>query len=466
MKKYRLKVSEEDLFQLKNLVSRDLPLERGAFALAGINKQKDYTDILVRRIVEVPQTLFRLQNENRLEIHPKATNGLISLCESNNLCAVICHSHPWESDYSPSDDFGEKRIFDTLKDFLPNGFPLISLLFAGKTLKGRVWTISSNNPSNLSEIISIGKTIARYGMSKGMQNYNGQELYNRQVLAFGSLGQKQIRNIKVGIIGVGGTGSSIAEQLIRLGVKDITIVDKDHLEDTNLTRMYGSFQSNFQSWLKFVSKDKVYKVDAIRKHLLRINRNALVTAIRGNIVQHKITTKILDRDFLFLCTDEHWGRSIINQVAYQYLIPTINMGLRIDSNNGYIKGAAGAVDILMPGKPCLWCRGILNSDRIYTESLPEKEKDSLMREGYVEDIDTPAPSVISLTTTLASLAVTHFIHLVTGFNPMMSDIDRINYFVMDSEIKVGNVGEVKPRCICSKNKGFGDLKPLHTVKSK
>lgn len=465
MKKNRLKISKNDFEELKSLVFKDWPLERGAFALAGINTQGNYTDILVRRIVEVPQDMFRLQNELRLEIHPKATNGLIALCEVNNLCAVICHSHPKESGYSTSDDYGEKRMFDTISGFLPDGFPMISLLLAGDSVKGRVWTKHSKRPIDISEIIVIGNSIEKFKKTKAKTSNRSETLYNRQILAFGSIGQKLVQETKVGIVGVGGTGSPIAEQLVRLGVNDLVIVDKDILEQSNLTRMYGTYQTDFSWWQKFRSRG-LFKASIVKSHLQKINPKANILAIQGDVVHHENASRLLDRDVIFLCTDEHWGRSIVNQIAYQYLIPTINLGLRIDSDKGIIKGAAGGVDILTPDKPCLWCRGFLSSDRIHAESLPKAERKALLREGYVEDIDTPTPSVINFTSTLASLAVTQFLQLITDFNQADPIPDRMNYFIQENEVSEGNVGGSQPSCICKKHKGFGELKSLNTLKTK
>jgi hypothetical protein len=56
---------------------------------------------------------------------------------------------------------------------------------------------------------------------------------------------------------------------------------------------------------------------------------------------HSAAVRLLDRDVVFLCTDEHWGRSVVNEVAYQYMIPVINMGAAIKAQDGTIAGATG-----------------------------------------------------------------------------------------------------------------------------
>jgi len=63
--------------------------------------------------------------------------------------------------------------------------------------------------------------------------------FSRQVLAFGEELQKLFQQLTIGIVGMGGTGFSVAEQLIRLGVGRIITADKETLDDSNVTRVYG-----------------------------------------------------------------------------------------------------------------------------------------------------------------------------------------------------------------------------------
>src|SRR5207244_4164085 len=69
---------------------------------------------------------------------------------------------------------------------------------------------------------------------------NPNALYDRQVRAFGGGVQGILSNLRVGVVGVGGTGSAVAEQLIRLGTGKLYVFDGDRLDDSNLTRVYES----------------------------------------------------------------------------------------------------------------------------------------------------------------------------------------------------------------------------------
>ncbi len=459
---YRLKIAQADLERLEAAVFADLPREAGAFALAGIAVHQGGTDILVRRIVLIPKHLFRIQEAHRLEIAPEAINGLTALCEANGLGAVLIHSHPENIPYSPSDDFGEGRIFATLRASIPAGAPTASVLLYPGGVTGRVWLPGGSGPVPLSEIIVLGRHLKRIRIAQGQPGTSQADpIYDRQVRAFGTEGQALIAQSKVAIVGTGGTGSPAAEQLVRLGVLDLKLIDPQPSEDTNVTRMYGSFRRSW--WGRRFSRAR-FKVDLVARHLKKINPRLSVSRIRKNVVLGSAARELMDRDIIFLCTDDHWGRSIVNQVAHQYLIPAINLGVRIASKDNQITAAVGVVDVLRPDLPCLWCTQFLRAERIAAESMPKNSRKSLEREGYVEGLDTPAPSVVSVTTAVAAMAVNLFLQQVTDFMGAAGDIARLNYDVMDGTVRRGRA-MIPEKCICKKTRGFGDLKLMPTLKN-
>ena len=60
--------------------------------------------------------------------------------------------------------------------------------------------------------------------------------YAKQELFLGSDCQSNLQRASAIIIGVGALGSSIAEMLVRAGIGNITIVDRDYVEWSNLQR--------------------------------------------------------------------------------------------------------------------------------------------------------------------------------------------------------------------------------------
>ncbi len=92
------------------------------------------------------------------------------------------------------------------------------------------------------------------------------------------------------MVGTGGTGSSIAEQVTRLGVHDFLLIDPDDLETSNLSRVYGTFPDSLHH------DRQAQKTEVIARHLRRINPQARVRAIALNIALNDAARELRNRD--------------------------------------------------------------------------------------------------------------------------------------------------------------------------
>lgn len=70
---------------------------------------------------------------------------------------------------------------------------------------------------------------------------------------------RRLREVRVGIAGVGGLGSNCAAHLVRVGFHRLKLVDFDVVEAGNLDRQFY-----------FADQVGIYKVEALRQNLLRI----------------------------------------------------------------------------------------------------------------------------------------------------------------------------------------------------
>lgn len=280
-KEYGVRITEQDYVKLRDIVLADLPEESAAFLLAGRRQSPLGSEIIARRVIEIPRSEYRIKGNYHLDISPRAINGLIALCERNGLGVVFCHSHPTETDYSETDDEGEKRLADTIRQFLPDA-PIGSLLFTPTRVRGRIWS-SDEGPNPITELTVIGRNINKIPLNHTKPespNSIYQDTYARQIEAFGEVGQAKIVGTKVAVIGVGGTGSATAEQLLRLGVRDLLLIDKDdHLVRSNLTRVYGSQFSDIDP---DTDTSRLPKVEIVANNLRRIDPYARVTTIEGS----------------------------------------------------------------------------------------------------------------------------------------------------------------------------------------
>jgi molybdopterin/thiamine biosynthesis adenylyltransferase len=74
-------------------------------------------------------------------------------------------------------------------------------------------------------------------------------MYDRQARLFGDAGQDILARAKIGIIGLGGAGSLLAEYLGRLGVGEFVLADPDRAEITNLPRLTAALRLDAMTWL-------------------------------------------------------------------------------------------------------------------------------------------------------------------------------------------------------------------------
>jgi len=458
-KDYTIILPDDIYHEVRNHLVEDPNEEAAAFLLAGIQETDKNVRLLARRVVYISREQYRHKSGYHLDVSPQAINGIASLCEVNGLTVILCHSHTpgVRLEYSSSDNHGEARLSKFLSSVTGNK-PIGSLLISAQAITGRVW--QSNITQPIKSIMTVGEIMRVLSGDDSQQDTIQDSKHSRQVLVLGETGQEQINKLKVGIVGLGGTGSCVAEQLVRLGVSQFLLIDDDMFEDSNVTRMFGTNAGHLsKKVLGLFKRKQIAKVDIISTHLKTINPQVKVESIQGNVVLTPIAQKLLDCDIIMLCTDEHWGRSIVNQISYQYLIPVINMGVRVDAPNGIIQAAAGDVHTIGPGKPCLWCYQFLNSNRINAESMLPEQRQERLREGYVEGLGK-APMVIPFTSTVASLAVTELLHLVTGFREERS-IKRLKWDILEGRMWQGRLQEPS-KCICKSCLAFGDLKTLPT----
>ena len=165
--------------------------------------------------------------------------------------------------------------------------------------------------------------------------------YSRQTLfkAIGNNGQYKIMHSHVLIIGMGALGTHLAESLVRAGVSEITIVDRDYIEFSNLQR-----QTLFT---EIDAKEALPKVIAAENKLTEIRSDLKVHAhiahVDRQFLEHYGTKVSLILD----ATDNFETRQLINDFAFQQNIPWIYGGV---VQSTYIEAA------FIPGKtPCFNC---------------------------------------------------------------------------------------------------------------
>ncbi|QTI78331.1 ThiF family adenylyltransferase [Roseomonas marmotae] len=227
-----------------------------------------------------------------------------------------------------------------------------------------------------------------------------EERDDRQVRAFGDSGQRLLRRLHFGVIGAGGTGSLVCQQLAHLGAARVTVIDPDIVEATNLNRLVGSTPPDVGE----------AKVDIAARMMRAVNPAVEVHTLRADVVDEQVATRLASLDFILLCTDSHASRAVVNQAAYQHLVPVIDMGVSITVRDSVVTHITGRVQMLSPGLPCLTCTRALDGELIRRELMTPEQRAA---DRYVQGEREPQPAVISINSTVASLAVTMLLGAVT-----------------------------------------------------
>lgn len=410
MKRFLIRISASDWEALRYALFTDDGEENAAVLLCGLSQTDQYTRLLTRNIRIVPHDDYDVRSSFHLRISPAFYNRTIDECIAERLSPVLVHSHPFsrEARYSESDDFGERRLLPVLEDLVPSKLAA-SLLVAPAAVSAR--RLVHGKFHLLSGICVSGNRSRNFRLDAHTDESKARAQFDRQIRAWGLESQQLIENLEIGVVGVGGTGSLVAEQLARAGIRRFVLVDPDTIDESNISRLFGSKSKDIGS----------LKTKVVRSHLLKLGAKA-VTAITDSAIRQPVLMQLRDCDVIFSCVDNDRSRSILTRFSHQYLVPVVDVGIRLDGRSGDIMAAAGRVSVVGIGMLCLRCSHHLSSDRIRAESLPSAERRALEKEGYIMGIDDAAPSVVSLNTTIAGLAVTAglnlFVNLTGGPQPL------------------------------------------------
>ena len=359
--------------------------------------------LLVRDLIVLGEDAYAIRRRNRIQISPVALNRLVRPGRDRGLSVLTVHTHPntdvaW---FSKADDLGDAVLMPSL--FTQMEGPHGSLVIAtnSRHVAARIWRA----PDVLVPVAFhvVGRTLS---VSAPDPEQPEEGWFDRQRLALGEDGQRTLRHLHVGIVGLGGTGSVTFAQLVHLGVGQITVVDGDRVEGTNISRIYGA---------RATDAGKTWKVDIAARSAAAAGLGTVVNVHRGHLGAEVPPDILAGCDAVFSCVDRHLPRALLNRLAYEKAVLLFDMGSAFRVTAGEPLEAAGRVVITGPGRPCLACWGHIDPNRIRIESLPADERLRQQAEGYISGADVPQPSVVAFNTQIAGAAVIEFLRCVTAF---------------------------------------------------
>jgi molybdopterin/thiamine biosynthesis adenylyltransferase len=387
----------------------DLPNETAGFLLAGWDDEDDLT-LFGRALDWIPEEFYVERTPRSLVIRSQGFFPFLGAAAADTAVPVFVHTHPkMGAGPSPRDD-GVDHVLRELALNRSRAPYYVSLIVGGDsgqpTITGRIYT-EDGQVAVVERIRIVGDRIRLLHREGAPDEDLDQETFDRQIRAFGEDGQRLLARLRVGVVGAGGTGSATFEQLVRLGIKEITTIDDDVVTSTNLTRIHESGREDVD----------LPKVGVMERAAERIGLGANVQAICGKITDPDIAKQMHHLDVVFGCTDDERGRNVLGKLAVTHLIPVFDMGFAVDpEQDGSVRGLNGRVTTLLPGAACLLCRGRLDPKRLLAEGLPEEERRRRAAEGYVPGLGDPDPAVGTFTTMVSTWAVNELLDRLFGYS--------------------------------------------------
>jgi hypothetical protein len=398
IEKCRIRIAREEF----NAVSRHLfpgdGDEHGAVLLAGTSRSNGRLTLHVREVHLAREGLDYVGGKiGYRALNPTFIHRLITRARDEKLAYLAVHNHGSDRDvaFSHIDLDSHERGYPALLQ-INRGMPVGGLVFGRRSIEGDIW-LPDGTRLGLEDTVVVGNTIQRLTPSPKLGWANMASTYDRQIRMFGKLGQTELADCRVAILGLGGIGSLVVEYLARLGVGHFCLVDDDFVEESNLSRIVGASLADVRT--------RVTKAIVAQRTIFQANANAHIQLITDDIAKESVAKEITGCDYMFLAADSMRARLVFNALVHQYLIPGVQLGSKIRSDSkGALTDVMSANRPVRPGRGCLWCNQLIDINALAKEAKTDDE-----RKVQAYGVEEANPSVISLNAISAAHAVNDFL---------------------------------------------------------
>ena len=206
--------------------------EEVAFLFAHANTSG--SSLVVHRWIAVPREKLLIQEPDRFAIDASFVAAQLKAARINGESVLLAHSHP-AADVPPffshADDMGEQAFYRILRIRCP-GLPHGAMVASPRGVLCRILRSQGSVAESRACVLTM--------MPEPDRTATLFPQHDRQLLMWGSRGQEALSKNVAAIVGLGGTGSITAQQLIHLGVGKIIAIDDDIVQESNLSRVVGA----------------------------------------------------------------------------------------------------------------------------------------------------------------------------------------------------------------------------------
>ncbi len=484
---------EEQLYEsLKSFLLGDSSSNERICYLLGHSSTKNGKVVVYPAKILIPEESSVNATKSSIRVNKDIVGAIYRIFGESDYDVIInCHSHPFDSSENVEFSFIDDKYDKIEADYIYNEIVkiksvndlssniLYSSIVIGQNSINSRWIESTNlnKFKNTKRIDVIGKQFSI--LHTNIENKKSLFQWSRQLLTYSKQSQNTLDKISVAVIGAGGTGSIIAEGLVRLGVTNINIIDDDIVELTNLNRWQGGR-------IKDIGK---YKSKALAKKLENSAENINVLPFTFNAISQDSLDVIKGCDILFSCVDNAETRFFLNRISNRYLLPLFDTGVVLSKLEASQNFAKWQNRLHIPGTTrCNDCSSIkiYDKDEMCRFFFDKTTLLNMKEQGYIKDEpNEKSPSVYHLNSFASSLTLYEFHNYLAGFKELswftsgdLNQISNITKAVVEKDLSnfpiqslnSSFIEDESKHCVnCNIYKGTGDfwsLNEFFTTESK
>lgn len=434
---------------------RDEKQEDLCFALWRPSTGHDRNTALIDEII-LPRDNERILHGNA-SFTPEYSGRAIIEAHKRRVGLAFMHSHPrsgWQG-LSETDAEAERDVLAYPAN--ATGLPLVGLTIGSEGYwSARFW--EKEDKQMLAKWCGKVRVV-------GPKSYNlwfnndlikpspRREILKRTYDSWGLETQNVISRMRVGIVGLGSVGCIVAEAIARIGVKQISLFDPDHVEQHNLDRLlYGTAENIGER-----------KVDLAKS---RMERNATaedvqILAFPKSIREQDAYQGLLDCDIVFSCVDRPLARDVLNYIANAHLIPVIDCGVAVEKKRGQDKLASAhwRAHIVTPYHQCLRCNKQYNTGMVTAELDGSLENPSYMN-ALPDEAQIANQNVFPFSLGVAAMSVNLMLRYLIG-PEWWPEVKQQDYHFHTGQTRIINE-QCASYCVFRGRKAMGDsVKPSY-----
>lgn len=145
-----------------------------------------------------------------------------------------------------------------------------------------------------------------------------RDAFHHEELYRGADALDKLAQVRLVVCGAGAVGSNLVNNLVRQGVRQVTVIDFDRVEAHNVgTQIYAEGDAG------------AFKVDVLQAEMFRV-AGVEIAAVRQRLTERNVAKLLADAGLVIDGFDNHASRALVTQHCRSAGIPCLHVGLSAD----------------------------------------------------------------------------------------------------------------------------------------